>query len=693
MRTRSAVPVHCNPPDQEPAMRTFDVRPWCPAVLLLAMLCPSWSAETASKPLLDLAKDGIEKRFAPSSDQVGVARSADPAASGVVVTIKPGKDGYPGVDLKPEGGAWDLAAFGRIEARVANTGSKPLGLALRVDNAGDWRAAPWNTEQGTIKPGQAATIVVVFGHSNGLKRGFALDPAAVVNVKLFTLKADVETSFRLESLIATGHAGERPPLDPNAIRVRPVRGVILGADAASEVLVEEGRDTRPWAMACPGTPLPDVALRAEGVALRAEGADNAPVGQVARLPLPAGKGQQALVLKPGAGRWDLRAATQVRMRVKNDGATPVTPGLQVRSDGGQTDTVAAAAPLAPGAELELVAPFAASVPARAIASTRPGSFGCEKGTGTTFASDAASAIRITADHDGAGSLAVLALVAEAPAAALPEWLGKRPPVDGDWTQTLAEEFDGPAIDAAHWNIYGPNYWDRVSHWSKDNLILGGGVVKLRFERKTGFHNDDPNQKRPANLSGSNASDYACGYLDSLGKWVQRYGYFEARVKLPEAPGLWPTFWMMPDRGVGIPGRSGTGDGAMEMDIMEHLTRWGPHRYNIADHWDGYGKDHVSSGTTMNYVAADKDGFITCGLLWTPGVVAYYGNGKELVRMETPRISSVPSYFIFEVTTGGWDNDSVDDARLPVDYVIDYVRCWQRKDLASAPDAPKAPAGR
>ena len=77
--------------------------------------------------------------------------------------------------------------------------------------------------------------------------------------------------------------------------------------------------------------------------------------------------------------------------------------------------------------------------------------------------------------------------------------------------------------------------------------------------------------------------------------MQRYGYFEARVKLPRVPGLWPTFWMMPDRGAaaGPQGvRGDTGHGGTELDIMEHLTRWGPYRYNIALHFDGYGKDHA-----------------------------------------------------------------------------------------------------
>ncbi len=123
--------------------------------------------------------------------------------------------------------------------------------------------------------------------------------------------------------------------------------------------------------------------------------------------------------------------------------------------------------------------------------------------------------------------------------------------------------------------------------------------------------------------------------------------------------------------------------------MEHLTRWGPYRYNIALHFDGYGKEHKSVGSPFNYVQADKDGFITPGLLWLPGSMVFYCNGKELWRWDDPRVSTVPSQFIFEVTTGGWDNNKVDDKQLPADYLVDYVRVWQRKDLASGADGLQA----
>jgi beta-glucanase (GH16 family) len=217
------------------------------------------------------------------------------------------------------------------------------------------------------------------------------------------------------------------------------------------------------------------------------------------------------------------------------------------------------------------------------------------------------------------------------------------------------------------------------------------MANLRFEKKRGFHNDnsDPNVG-PQNLTGQKQSDYACGFLDTWGKWVQRYGYFESRVKLPRARGLWPTFWMVPDRGGEKHGGSDTGHGAMEMDIMEHVTRWGPYRHNIALHWDGYGKDHKSRGSDCIYVQADKDGFITSGLLWTPGLVVFYCNGKELWRWEDPRVSNVASYIIFEVTTDTWNPKvAVDDKQLPADYLIDYVRAWQRKDLASSAGAARS----
>ncbi|MGB8355431.1 MAG: family 16 glycosylhydrolase [Chthoniobacteraceae bacterium] len=638
--------------------------------LLLSITPPAQCDPPAPLPLVNVASPDVGKLLTPQSGseaQVTTAPSADPAAPGIVVTIQPGVSGYPGINIKPEGApVWDLSKYGHVEARITNMGDKNLSLSLRVDNAGDWHEGPWNTESFSLKPATSGTISVIFGYSYQRKPGYALKSAEVANLLIFTTKSAEVQKFRIDSIVAAGETGEKPPVDPATLRTQPKDGVILG----------------------PGVTIdPAKQIDAKGGAQGTVSADGL------KITLPAGKGDQTVALKPPIGRWDLRFVAEVRVKLKNTGNTPVTPSVQLTSNTGSGDVITAPS-LAPGAESEIVVPFAAVVSARAQAVAKPGYFSTETGTGTKFGSDAASAIKISAAHEGEASLEVTSIIGDTPEAKLPDWLGKRPPVAGDWVQTFDDEFDGKEIDQKKWNIYGENFWDKRTHWSKDNLILGDGVVKQHFEKKHGYHNDDPKSMLGLSNPKTSESDYACGYLDTYGKWVQRYGYFEARVKLPVAPGLWPTFWLMPDRGVETGPqwkRQSTSDGGMEMDIMEHLTRWGPHRYNIANHWDGYGKEHKSVGNVFNYVLPDKDGFITVGLLWTPGQAVYYANGNEMFRVEDPRIGSQPANIIFETTTGGWDNNAVDDKQLPVDYVIDYVRVWQRKDLASSVDGYKSPA--
>ncbi len=70
--------------------------------------------------------------------------------------------------------------------------------------------------------------------------------------------------------------------------------------------------------------------------------------------------------KPPAGRWDLRDATEVRVKLKNEGPAPVTPSVQVTSNGGADRPGTAAAPLAAGEEQEIVVSFIPAVPGKGV---------------------------------------------------------------------------------------------------------------------------------------------------------------------------------------------------------------------------------------------------------------------------------------------------------------------------------------
>lgn len=565
------------------------------------MILFSGQADVSTRSLIDLG-EGAERAFKPTREQVRVLRDAQ----GFVVMVQPGKDDYPGVTLETPG-FWDLSKFGHIAARITNVGNKPIYVALRVDDDGEWSENNTNTEAISLSAGETGTLKTIFGYSYGYKPSHQLKASRVKRVLVFLNKPSEALSFRIESLVAGGKTGERPPVAPDDVRTIPTGGLISKVRTVVD-------------------------------------------------------GTHAF--RPPIGRWDLREFDAIRVSVRNPSSTPTSIRVGVETNGG--DAEANESGLPPGESRSILVPFAGKTPFDLATKTG----------GTAAVTDSVSAIRVTG-KGGVERVDAIRLPED-----LPKWLGKRPPVPGDWVRTLSQEFEGKRLDPTIWKVTGENYYDKVSHWSRDNVILGGGVVRLRYSKKRGFHNDDPKRDQ---------SPYASGFLDTYGLWRQRYGYFEARMKLPTAPGLWPAFWMMPDRGRGEQWqRQDTANGGMEFDIMENLTRWGTRRYNVAVHYDGYDKDHKSIGTDKAYARPDKDGYLTCGLLWTPGRAAFYANGREVARWEDARVSDVPSILMFTLPSGGWDNRPLDDAGLPDDFVIDYVRVWQRKDLASSADGKFAP---
>ena len=183
------------------------MKPFILACVLLSFAYPAFAATPQ-----DLLGSGAEtvKRLVPSSAQVAVS----PSPAGFVVSIQPGPDGYPGIALKPTGASWNLSRYGHVEARLVNTGADPLTLALRADNAGDWKDNPWDTESVTLAPGETGTVTTIFGYSYGHKPGYALKPSAVTQLLFFTTKSDKPLSFRIVSVVAAGPPFEKPPVAP-----------------------------------------------------------------------------------------------------------------------------------------------------------------------------------------------------------------------------------------------------------------------------------------------------------------------------------------------------------------------------------------------------------------------------------------------------------------------------------------------
>jgi len=639
------------------------------AAVLLTFACTLCrGADAAPKVLFDPAQPGALEQIV-ANEKFGETSFAIKDGAIEVAVKANGQSSFPGIMLTPSK-PWDASEFGHLEVTITNNGAKPIRPSLRIDSTGSGKESPSSTSAVSLKPGESKTLTVIFGYSYGKKGPFK--PEAITKAIVFTGKSDVEQSFRISAIRAAGSAGEKPLIDPATVAAKPANGQIMGGSAAFDAARQ--------------------AIARGGAKVTADGKSFTASFSAAG---------QSVLIKPVTGMWNLSDQLQVRVRVRNTGATAATPAVQLESRPGAASPATAAAPIAPGKEGDIVASFVpvrpwkgADLPEMKVADGPAHGFTeFEPGTGSKYASNVTTGIAISAD--AAASLQVLSVVAEMPPQPrLPEWLGKRPPVEGDWTLTFEDNFDGSSIDLKKWNIYSEGEWHlgKATAYSKDNVIVKDGKLALRVEKRQTHHNDNPDYA---------LHDYATGNCDTYGKWTQRYGYFEARLKLPKAPDAFTAFWLMPDRGLEYAAakkpafgesrtyqRNSTNGNGMEFDIMEQLSIWGPNRHDFGMHWDHYMKNHKSIGTFSCYFQPDAEGYLTVGMLWTPGSVVMYQQGREASRWETSRISNIPSYMILQHITGGWETEGMDDAQLPSDMLFDYIRVWQRKDLASPVDGPK-----
>ncbi len=162
--------------------------------------------------------------------------------------------------------------------------------------------------------------------------------------------------------------------------------------------------------------------------------------------------------------------------------------------------------------------------------------------------------------------------------------------------------------------------------------------------------------------------YVSGRLTSYGKFVQRYGHFEARLRLPGGTATWPAVWMMGEDRY----RVGWPDSG-ELDLAEHVGRDGG-LVSGAAHGPGFSGDNALTAD----VTVDPSVFHVYSLDWTPDSVTWSVDGKpyhQITRSDTPKwVFDRPFFLILNLAIGGvhaGDPGAGDDQAQQL--VIDYIK--------------------
>lgn len=157
----------------------------------------------------------------------------------------------------------------------------------------------------------------------------------------------------------------------------------------------------------------------------------------------------------------------------------------------------------------------------------------------------------------------------------------------------------------------------------------------------------------------------------------KYGYFEARLKLPKGKGTWPAFWMLPDPFTSWP------DGG-EIDIMEEVG-YDPNNVLSTIHCGAYNGSNGKQKGDGSYIATAQTDFHIYAAEWTEDYISFLVDGKEHFRYTNDKTGTAtwPFFTNFNLKLnlawgGNWGGaQGIDESALPATYEIDYVRVFQK----------------
>ena len=166
-----------------------------------------------------------------------------------------------------------------------------------------------------------------------------------------------------------------------------------------------------------------------------------------------------------------------------------------------------------------------------------------------------------------------------------------------------------------------------------------------------------------------------GALRTMDTFTHGFGYYEIRCKLPAVEGIWHAFWLMCGDVYSV--ENGSADG-VEIDVFEYL----PARdtINCALHWDGYDEAHKNVYRRLEGVGFQDDIFHTFGMNWDETGYTFYIDGKKVWHTMGDGVCPEPGYMKISTEYGEWGDwvGELDEGDLAVDWVIDYVRVYEKK---------------
>ncbi len=237
----------------------------------------------------------------------------------------------------------------------------------------------------------------------------------------------------------------------------------------------------------------------------------------------------------------------------------------------------------------------------------------------------------------------------------------------NWQLTWSDEFDGAAGESPD-----PEKW--VYDLGRGDNGWGNEELQVYTDAPENISMDGEGNLVITALQSGNS--YTSARIKTLGRFAQQYGRFEARLKTPYGPGLWPAFWMM---GANIETVSWPQCG--EIDIME-LRGQEPHIIHGSIHGPGYfGGNPITKGYSLDRARFDNE-FHLFAVEWDEDKIDFFVDDflyQRILRDDVPGewVFNQPFFMLLNVAVGGnYVGFPTADTPFPQRMTVDYVRVYQ-----------------
>ncbi|GAP42006.1 glycosyl hydrolases family 16 [Lentimicrobium saccharophilum] len=237
----------------------------------------------------------------------------------------------------------------------------------------------------------------------------------------------------------------------------------------------------------------------------------------------------------------------------------------------------------------------------------------------------------------------------------------------NWQITWSDEFNGQAgqsPDAAKWTFdlgTGQDGW-------------GNSELQSYTNSPANISLDDQGNLVITAINEGNR--FTSARIKTQGLFAQQYGRFEARIKTPYGPGIWPAFWMLGENIETVPW-----PGCGEIDIME-LRGQEPHIIHGTIHGPGYsGGNPVTGSYALLNDRFDAD-FHLYAIEWDKDKIDFFVDDYLYQRIERGDVPGEwvydqPFFILLNVAVGGnYVGFPTAQTPFPQKMYIDYVRVYQ-----------------